>query len=148
MKTTLQIFLFIVMMSFSLCSRAIEKQIILTVNAPKAIGPYSQAVLVGNVLYLSGQIAIDPKSGKMNHSSIQGQTEQVLENIGEVLKASGFSFNNVVQSQIYLTDLNHYQTVNAIYARYFNGEPPARAVVEVSKLPLDAAIEIMMTAVK
>jgi len=124
------------------------KKIIATQNAPKAVGPYSQAVQVGNTLYLAGQIAINPKTSKMNHGSIEEQTVQVLNNIKAVLNEAGFSLNDVVQSQVFLTNLDNYKRMNQVYARYFTNQPPARAAVEVSRLPLDAKIEIMVTAVK
>jgi len=125
-----------------------DKQVITTTDAPKAVGPYSQAIQVGNALYLSGQIAIHPKTGEMNHGTIEQQTKQVLENIKAVLNASGYQLSDVVQSQVFLTDLKNYQSMNAIYAQYFVEKPPARAAVEVSRLPLDAVVEIMVTAVK
>ena len=126
----------------------IHKKVIATENAPKAVGPYSQAIQVGNTLYLAGQIAINPKTSKMNNGTIEEQTKQVLDNIKAVLSAAGFSLSNVVQSQVFLTDLNNYKKMNKIYASYFSKQSPARAAVEVSRLPLDAKIEIMVTAVK
>ncbi len=125
-----------------------NKKVIATQNAPKAVGPYSQAIQVGNTLYLAGQIAINPKTNKMNHGSIEEQTEQVLNNIKAVLNEAGFSLNDIVQSQVFLTNLDHYKRMNQVYARYFTKHPPARAAVEVSRLPLNAKIEIMVTAVK
>jgi len=124
------------------------KEVISTTNAPKAVGPYSQAIKAGNTLYLAGQIAISPATGKMIKGDIKQQTEQVLKNIQAVLESSGYTLNNVVQSQVFLTDLNNYKEMNAVYATYFDSEPPARAAVEVSRLPLDALIEILVIAVK
>jgi 2-iminobutanoate/2-iminopropanoate deaminase len=126
----------------------IAKQAIVTNNAPAAVGPYSQAIKVGNVLYLSGQIAIDPKTGDMNSGSIEQQTIQVLENIKAVLNASGYRLSDVVQSQVFLTDLENYKSMNKVYAEYFTSKPPARATVEVARLPLNAAVEIMVTAAR
>ncbi|OGU54827.1 MAG: hypothetical protein A2V66_06905 [Ignavibacteria bacterium RBG_13_36_8] len=129
-------------------SNKLEKKVISTSDAPKAIGPYSQAIQVGNMLYLAGQIAIDPITGNMADEDVQAQTQQCMKNINAVLNAAGFSFTDVVQCQIFLTDLNNYSTVNQIYAEYFKEAPPARAVVEVKRLPKDALIEIMIVAVK
>jgi 2-iminobutanoate/2-iminopropanoate deaminase len=129
------------------CDAESEKRVIIkTDNAPEAIGPYSQAVLIDNTLYLAGQIPLDPDSGKMVNGGIEPQTQQVMKNIQEVLHAAGFAFDDVVQVQIFLTDLNHYSVVNKIYATYFRQEPPARAVVEVKRLPKDSLIEILVTA--
>ncbi len=125
-----------------------KKEIISTKDAPAAIGPYSQAVKVGNTIYLAGQIAIDPASSKMIDGGIEEQTEQVLKNIEAVLNTSGFTLDNVVQSQVFITDLNNYSALNGVYANYFKENRPARAVVEVSRLPKDALVEIMVTAVK
>ena len=124
------------------------KIVISTENAPKAVGPYSQAIQVGNTLYLAGQIAINPKTGKMEHGSIQQQTTQVLNNVKAVLEASGYSLENVVQSQVFLTDLENYKAMNEVYAQFFVTQPPARAAVEVSRLPLNALVEIMVIAAK
>lgn len=126
----------------------IEKEIISTENAPAAIGPYSQAVRVGNTIYLSGQIAIDPATAKMIHGSIEEETHLVIKNIQAVLSAAGFTLNDVVQSKVFLSDLNNYGAMNAVYATYFKDNPPARAAVQVARLPLDALVEIMVTAVK
>lgn len=134
---------------FSGCNiNQIERKVIQTDRAPQAIGPYSQAILSGNVLYLAGQIAIDPATGQMVSRGIEEQTHQVMQNMQAVLNEAGFDFEDVVQVQIFLTDLNNYSTINNIYAGYFNESPPARAVVEVVRLPKDALIEIMATACK
>ncbi|NIR52351.1 RidA family protein [candidate division KSB1 bacterium] len=129
-------------------SQPVDKEVISTEEAPAAIGPYSQAIRVGNHLYLSGQIAIDPASGEMVEGGIEDQTRQVMQNIQAVLNAAGFSMQDVVQSKVFLSDLNNYQAMNDVYATYFRESPPARAAVEVARLPLDAMIEIMVTAVK
>lgn len=125
-----------------------EKTVIQSEQAPKAIGPYSQAIQVGNHLYLAGQIAIDPQTNEFVEGGIKEQTKQVLKNIGAVLNKAGFGFEDVVQTQIFLLDMNDYATINEIYATYFSEVPPARAVVQVERLPKDALIEIMMVAVK
>lgn len=125
-----------------------QKQIISTDNAPKAIGPYSQAVKVGNSLYLSGQIPLDPETGKVVEGGIVAQTYQSLRNIKSILEAADYSLDDVVQCQIFLADLNDYSTVNEIYATYFSKDFPVRAVVEVKRIPRDALIEIMVIAQK
>ncbi len=116
--------------------------------APAAIGPYSQAVLVGDTLYCSGQIAIDPKTGHMKATGVEGETEQVLENLGAVLRAAGMEYRNVVRCTVFLADINDYAQVNEIYARYFSDEPPAREAVQVAALPRSARVEISCVAVR
>ncbi len=135
------------------CSQKAEvelpgKQIIATEKAPKAIGPYSQAVLVGETLYCSGQIAINPETGEMVQESIEAETRQVLNNLGEVLKAAGMDFKNVVRATVYFSDLGQYQAVNQVYNEYFSESRPARAAVEVSNLPKGAHVEISCIARK
>lgn len=124
------------------------REVIATDEAPGAIGPYSQAVKVGSTLYLSGQIAIDPGTGKFVEGGIEEQTHQVLKNIRSVLEAAGYSLGDVVQSQVFLSDLENYGAMNGVYATYFKEAPPARAAMEVARLPKDALVEIMVTAVK
>jgi 2-iminobutanoate/2-iminopropanoate deaminase len=123
-----------------------------TERAPAAIGPYSQAVLVGNTLYLAGQIALDPESGDMvgagPEGGIEAETRQVMENLGAVLQAAGFTFDQVVQSQVFLVDLDDFAAMNQVYASYFGAVPPARATVGVASLPRGARVEILMTAVR
>ena len=125
-----------------------RRQIITTEQAPAAIGPYSQALLVGSHLYLSGQIGIDPDNGEMVPGGTAPETRQVLDNASAVLAAAGFTPADVVQSIVFLADLNDYATVNQIYGEFFPDAPPARAAVEVARLPKDARVEIMMTAMK
>ncbi len=125
-----------------------EKSVIQSDKAPKAIGPYSQAIKAGDHLYLAGQIGIDPQTNKFVEGAIEEQTKQALSNIEAVLTEAGYNFDDVVQTQIYLLDMNDYATINTIYASYFKKAPPARAVVQVARLPKDALIEIMMVAVK
>lgn len=125
-----------------------KREVLSTSAAPAAIGPYSQAIRVGSTVYLSGQIAIDPATGKFVEGGIEDQTHQVLRNIRAVLEAAGCSTDDVVQSQVFLADLDDYATMNAIYATYFEEAPPARAAVQVARLPKDALIEILVTAVK
>ncbi|MHC4944119.1 MAG: RidA family protein [Planctomycetota bacterium] len=127
-------------------SRSAPKAIVVTEEAPAAIGPYSQGVLHGGALYLSGQIAIDPKTGELVTGDIKKETHLVLENIGAVLKTAGMGYEDVVQAQVFLKDLNDYAVVNEIYAQYFSEHPPARAAVQVARLPRDVSIEIMCVA--
>ena len=124
------------------------KKIISTNNAPKAIGPYSQAVLAGNILYCSGQIAINPKSGALNTANIIAETNQVMQNLEAVLSEAEMNFNNVVKCSIFLKDMKQYTDVNKVYVEYFGNNPPAREAVEVSVLPRDVNIEISLIAVK
>jgi 2-iminobutanoate/2-iminopropanoate deaminase len=113
-----------------------------TEKAPSAIGPYSQAVLANGFLYTAGQIALDPASGKIVDGGIVEQTERVMENLQEVLKASGVSWADVVKTTVYLHDLAHFPTVNDIYGRWLGGSRPARSTVQVSALPRGALVEI------
>jgi len=122
------------------------KKVIATDQAPKAIGPYSQAILVDGTLYLSGQIALDPSSGKLVEGGIEVQTRRVMQNLNAVLGAAGYRFDDVVQTQVFLSNLNHYKAMNSVYATYFDERPPARAVVEAARIPRDALVEIMMVA--
>ncbi len=132
----------------SCATQPLDKEVIATEMAPAAIGPYSQAIRVGNTIYLAGQIAIDPANGKMIEGGIEEGTQQVLKNIQAVLAAADFSIEDVVQSKVFLSDLNNYAATNKVYASYFATAPPARAAMEVARLPLDALVEIMVTAVK
>ncbi len=124
----------------------LDRDTISTDKAPAAIGPYSQAIRVGNRLYLSGQIGIDPATGQMVEGGIEGQTHQALKNLSAVLESAGFSLDDVVQAQVFLADLNDYATMNAVYKIYFDGSFPARAAVQVARIPRDARVEIMMVA--
>lgn len=123
-----------------------SKDVIASPNAPAAIGPYSQAIRVGDTVWLAGQISLDPVTGGLITGDIEIETRQVMANIDAVLKAAGLELKDVVQTQVYLVDLNEYQKFNEVYAEYFPSSPPARAVVQVSRLPRDAKVEIMMTA--
>lgn len=119
------------------------RTIITTDSAPKAIGPYSQAVRAGDFLFLSGQIALDPKTGELVvEGGITGQTRRVMENLGAVLTAAGASFDRVVRTSIFLADLGDFAAVNAVYGEYFPENPPARATVQVAALPRGARVEI------
>lgn len=125
-----------------------DKEVISTTEAPKALGPYSQAIRYGNQLFLSGQIALDPQTNTMSTGDVEMQTRIVLSNLKAVLAANGMTMDNVVMSTVYLKDLNDFGKMNAIYAEYFKEKPPARATVQVSALPKDALVEISFIAGK
>lgn len=122
------------------------KRIIATADAPAAIGPYSQAVRVGELIFLSGQIPLDPRTGQMVSGSVATQARRVMENLGAVLRAADAKFDDVVRSTIYLTNLDDFASVNEVYGSYFSSEPPARATVQVAALPRGAEVEIEMIA--
>jgi len=126
----------------------VEKRVIATKEAPAAIGPYSQAVQVGDWLFCSGQIAIDPQTGELVTGSIEEETRQVLENLGAVLKAAGMDYSDVVKATVYMTDMADYPRINKVYAEYFKKKPPARAAVAVADLPKGVHVEISVTAFK
>lgn len=125
------------------------KKIIITKNAPAPIGPYSQAILKGNTLYTSGQIAINPTNGHLVLDDITLETHQVMKNLEAVLKEAQMTFNDVVKATIFITAMNNFSEINAVYGSYFNDEmAPARETVQVSKLPKNVNVEISMIAVK
>ena len=124
------------------------KKVINTNNAPKAIGPYSQAILSGNTLYCSGQIAINPDTGNLVIENITVETNQVMKNILAVLRAADMNFENVVKCTIFMKDMNNYSAVNDVYAKSFPENPPAREAVQVSVLPKNVNVEISIIAVK
>ncbi len=119
-----------------------QKEVISTDNSPAAIGPYSQAVRLDNLMFISGQIPLNPKSCEIVSGNIKDQTEQVLENLKNILDAGGSSLQKVLRTTIYLTDISDYTIVNETYAQYFENCPPARSTVQVSRLPRDVLIEI------
>ncbi len=121
------------------------KRIITSNKAPKAIGPYSQAVILNNVLYTSGQIGLDPQTGDLK-DGIEEQVKQVMENLKALLKEADMDFSNVIKTTIFLKSMDDFTTVNQIYASYFNENPPARSCVEVSALPKGALVEIELIA--
>ena len=123
------------------------KKIISSSEAPAALGPYSQAVRVGDTVYCAGQIPLDPKSGEIVSGGIEIQTRRVLDNITAVLKADGLTFTNIVKTTIFLMDLGDFQKVNEIYGSYFSQQPPARSTVQVAGLPKGARVEIEVIAV-
>ena len=122
------------------------KSIISTKEAPSAVGPYSQGVKAGNVVYTAGQIAIDPETGSIVEGAIVEQTHQVMRNLGAILKAAGTSLENVVKTTVFLQDMDDFTAMNGVYGNYFTGEPPARSTVQVSKLPLGVLVEIEAVA--
>ncbi|KQM75066.1 reactive intermediate/imine deaminase [Pedobacter sp. Leaf216] len=123
------------------------KQIIKTTNAPAPIGPYSQAVQAGNFLFVSGQVAINPENGELNIGNIEEETHQVMRNLKAVLLEAGLSFDNVVKSTIFLSDMGTFAQVNEIYGQYFTADFPARETVQVSVLPKNVNVEISVIAI-
>ncbi len=124
------------------------KKIIHTSNAPTAIGPYSQAVEANGMLFISGQVAIDPQTGKVTGGSITEQTEQVMKNIGAILVKAGYDFSDVIKSTCLLSDMNNFAAMNTVYGKYYPENPPARAAFAVRELPLGVLVEIETIAVK
>ncbi|HEX4850126.1 MAG TPA: RidA family protein [Puia sp.] len=125
-----------------------EKKIISTKQAPEPIGPYSQAVQVDNWLFISGQVAIDPKTGNIDISDIIAEAHQVMHNLRAILSDADMNFSHVVKTTIFLSDMNLFSSVNEVYGKYFNGNFPARETVAVKALPKNVNVEISMTAVK
>ncbi len=123
-----------------------QKKTVSTKDAPQAIGPYSQAVRFDNLIFVSGQIPIEPESGKILKGNIKEQTKQVLENLNNILMAGGSSLAHVLRTTIFLTNLDNYSAVNETYAQFFDDLPPARSTVQVARLPMDAQIEIDVIA--
>lgn len=123
------------------------KEIIFTNKAPKAIGPYSQAIKVGNFIFISGQIPIDPNTGEVIDGDIKEQTRRVLENIKGILESVSCSLNNIVKTTVFLKNLDDFSSMNEVYATYFSENPPARSTIEVSKLPRGVSIEIEAIAI-
>jgi 2-iminobutanoate/2-iminopropanoate deaminase len=126
---------------------ALDRTVIVTENAPKAVGPYSQGITAGNLLFSAGQIPLDPETGKMVGTTIEEQTHQVLKNLRGVVEAAGSSLDQVVKVTVFLTDLGNFQAMNKVYAEYFTSAPPARSAFQVSALPLGAEIEIECVAI-
>lgn len=125
-----------------------SKEIIYSAEAPEPIGPYSQAIRFGNLLFVSGQIALDKATGNLMNQTVEVEARQVIKNLQAVLKAGGMTAEDVVKCTIFLTDMNDFLTVNKIYGEMFSGNPPARETVEVRRLPKDAKVEISCIAVK
>ena len=125
-----------------------QKRILKTSNAPAPIGPYSQAIIVGNMLYTSGQIALDPKTNELITGSIEDETRRVMENLGAILKEAGLTFEHVVKTSIFISDMNNFAKINEVYATYFDADTaPARETVEVANLPKFVNVEISAIAV-
>lgn len=124
-----------------------EKVIISTEKAPKAIGPYSQGIKAGNMIYTSGQLPMDPKTGKLVQDDIKSEARQALANLREVLAEGGAALTDVVKVNVYIKDMNQFGQINEVYAEFFNEHKPARACVEVARLPLDANVEIEAVAI-
>ena len=124
-----------------------NKEIVSTDNAPGAIGPYSQAIKAGGMVFCSGQIPIDPATGNFVSEVVSEQTEQVLKNLSEVLKAAGTSLDNVVKTTVFLADMNDFAEMNEVYSHFFSDNKPARATVQAARLPRDAKVEIDCIAV-
>jgi len=122
------------------------KEVVTTDRGPKPIGPYSQAVKTNGFLYLSGQVALDPKTNEMSTGDIRQQTERVLENIKGILEAAGSNLHHVIKTTVFLKDMNEFPAMNDVYARYFTAAPPARSTVQVTRLPKDALVEIEVIA--
>ena len=122
------------------------KKIVNTTKAPAPIGPYSQAVIANNTLYVSGQIPLNPSTGELSNADIAAETKQVMENLKAILTEAGVSFENIVKTTIFLTDMNNFGTVNTIYGSYFTANFPARETVQVSRLPKDVNVEISVIA--
>jgi 2-iminobutanoate/2-iminopropanoate deaminase len=125
-----------------------SKKVVFTKQAPEPIGPYSQAIDAGNLVFISGQIAIQTSTGNLVTTNIEDETKQVMGNINEILVAAGLNFNHVVKTTIFLKDMNNFPKVNAVYGQYFQQQPPARETVEVSRLPKDVNVEISCIALK
>ncbi|MDC0865545.1 Rid family detoxifying hydrolase [bacterium] len=138
---------FVLALFISSCGQVETKKVISTDKAPAAIGPYSQAIQVNNTLYLAGQIALDPTTRKIVSGGIKEQTIRVMENLGAVLNEAGFNFEDVVQSQVFIADMDDYKAMNEVYTEYFKNAPPARAAVQTVLFP-GALIEIIMIAQK
>jgi 2-iminobutanoate/2-iminopropanoate deaminase len=128
--------------------RQTVRRIVSTEAAPQAIGPYSQAVRFGELIFSSGQIPLDPRTGRFVEGGIAEQTEQVLKNLREVLRAAGAELSDVVKTTVYLADMGDFAAMNEVYGRYFPENPPARSTVEAARLPRDARVEIDVIAVK
>jgi len=124
------------------------KKVIFTQEAPAAIGPYSQAIEAGNLVFISGQVPLVPGTGKLVDGGITEQTHQVLKNIGAVLQGAGLTYDHVVKTTCYLTDMDDFKAMNVVYATYFTENPPARAALQVCKLPVGAMVEIEAIAMR
>jgi len=148
MKKNVLIYSVLLFVIISCAEETSRRTLIQTENAPAAIGPYSQAILVGNTLYAAGQIGLVPGTGELAGEDLESQTRQILHNLQAVLEEAGFTMQDVVSVDVYLNDLDDYSSFNEIYAEYFSESKPARGVVEVSRIPRDAKVEIKLVAVR
>ncbi len=137
-----------IMLAIPATDSVVANEVISTENAPAAIGPYSQAVMAGDTLYLAGQIAIDPATGELTPGTIEEETTLVLNNLAAVLEAAGMSLADVVSTTVFMADLDEFSAMNAVYATFFPENPPARATVQAARLPRDVKIEIAAIAVR
>jgi len=148
----IQAYLILMLLSFGICygyaisSADTDKKLINSQHAPKAIGPYSQAIVANGFIFVSGQVPINPATGKVVSGPIENQVEQSLKNIKAILITAGTSMKQVVKATVFLADLNHYKRVNKVYSKYFSPPYPARAAVQVARLPLDVLVEIEVIA--
>lgn len=122
------------------------KDVVLTPRGPKPIGPYSQGIKANGLVFVSGQIALDPQTGEFSGADVRQQTERVMENLKAILEASGVSFGHVVKTTVYLKDMNDFTAMNEVYGRYFTAAPPARSTLQAARLPKDALVEIDLIA--
>lgn len=147
MRKCLSVVSSVMMLTMAGLAHAQEKKVISTPDAPPAIGPYSQAIRAGKTVYLAGQVSIDPKTKQFVNGTIEEQTKMALDNLKAVLAADGLTMDHVVSTGVFLKDLNEFGKMNGVYGTYFKNAPPARATVEVARLPLDAKVEISAIAV-
>ena len=124
-----------------------ERKVVSTAQAPKAIGPYSQGIRVGDFVFCAGQAGLDPATGRLVEGGIEAETRRVLKNLSAVLDQAGTSLQNVVKTTVFLTDMNEFKAMNAVYAEFFPSNPPARSTVQVARLPADAHVEIEAIAI-
>jgi 2-iminobutanoate/2-iminopropanoate deaminase len=129
-------------------SQGTERKVVYADKAPKPVGPYSQAIFKNNVLYVAGQVGLDPKTSKLVGDSVNVQTKQAIENIKTIVEGAGLKLSDVVQTTVFLTDIKDFEKMNRVYASYFAGSAPARATVQVAALPLKARVEIVAVAAK
>jgi len=147
MRVTFLLMFSIFSLLLTISGGKMEKKVVFTEKAPKPIGPYSQAIIAGNLIFTAGQIPIDPATNQVVQGNIKEQTRRVLENLRAILESVGATFDDVVKVTIYMKDLNEFSAMNEVYSEYFKNSPPARTTVEVSRLPRDVRIEIDLIAI-
>jgi len=140
--------LLLMMLSSIVIGQGVEKQVIMSTGAPKAVGPFSQAILAGNTLYVSGQLPLDPVTGQMDTLDMEAEIRRVMANLEAVLKEAGMSYHDIVKATIFMTDIRNYGLINSVYGEYFKDAPPAREAFQVVALPKGAHVEISCIAVK